>query len=294
MEVTGSNEWTVSATAIEYGCFGTSETVNIENTTPNCGPLTWSVSDDRSWISVSPTSGSTTTETDVITISVDRSGLEPGPYEGTVTISSNSGQKYITIKMTVPWDVFLELDFSSGTGFTFHTNYWSSMWIKRVETDYCISGSCPSWYGCSGGTLLLRGGGALGEESWVYPSEVGSGNLGLTVPQTCNRLRVDLTNIDLENPSYTQLIVRTNASSPCEFAFTSLSTTCTSKYREGFSSACFNTGSPTEISVVQIDSRTLGDYSVGIQKIRYTFIGWKVCKAANYTGTLQIIPETKN
>jgi len=71
----------------------------------NCGDdtLTWTVSDDQSWITVTPTSGSTTTETDTVTVTIETTGLECDiPHNGIITVSSNGGSKQGTITVYVP------------------------------------------------------------------------------------------------------------------------------------------------------------------------------------------------
>jgi hypothetical protein len=71
----------------------------------NCGEgtLTWTVSDDQSWITVTPPSDSTTTETDAVTVSIDTTGLGSGiTHTGTVTVSSNGGTKQGLISVYVP------------------------------------------------------------------------------------------------------------------------------------------------------------------------------------------------
>ena len=72
----------------------------------NCGSgtLTWSVSVDKSWITVSPESGKTTTETDEVLVRVDTHGLSPGTYTGKITVTSDGGDKTgtITVKVTTP------------------------------------------------------------------------------------------------------------------------------------------------------------------------------------------------
>ncbi|MCK5606099.1 hypothetical protein KAR91_29640, partial [Candidatus Pacearchaeota archaeon] len=49
-------------------------------------PLDWSVSDNAAWLSLSPSSGSSTGETDSVTVSVNIDGLADGTYNGTITI----------------------------------------------------------------------------------------------------------------------------------------------------------------------------------------------------------------
>jgi len=92
-------ELSVSTNVINMGTGGSSGVVNITNS--GDGTLTWDVSDNRDWITVSHMNGSTTTEVDQITVSVDRSGLSPDDYSGTVTIASNGGTETVTINMTV-------------------------------------------------------------------------------------------------------------------------------------------------------------------------------------------------
>ena len=63
--------------------------------------LNWNVSDNASWLTCSPTSGTNSGE---VTVSVDASGLAAGTYSGTITVSaphaSNSPQ-YVSVTMLV-------------------------------------------------------------------------------------------------------------------------------------------------------------------------------------------------
>ena len=56
----------------------------------NCGDGTvnWDVSDNEAWLTLSSTSGSSTGETDTVTLSVDKSGMSAGSYTATITISA--------------------------------------------------------------------------------------------------------------------------------------------------------------------------------------------------------------
>ena len=81
---------------------GQTETWTFDIT--NCGgsTLTWTVSDDQPWITVSPTSGDTTTETDTVTVTIDTTGLScPATHTGTITVNSNDGTKTGTISVDV-------------------------------------------------------------------------------------------------------------------------------------------------------------------------------------------------
>ncbi|MBC8185657.1 T9SS type A sorting domain-containing protein, partial [candidate division KSB1 bacterium] len=88
----------VTPTALDFGSNETSKTFNISNI--GNGTLTWNISDDKDWISASPATGSTTTETDQIIVSVDRSNLSGGTFSGTVTVTSNGGTKTVAISVT--------------------------------------------------------------------------------------------------------------------------------------------------------------------------------------------------
>lgn len=70
-------------------------TFNIKNC--DSGTLTWSVSDDQPWITVTPTSG---IETSTVTVTIDTHGLTScRTYTGDITVSSNGGTKTGTISV---------------------------------------------------------------------------------------------------------------------------------------------------------------------------------------------------
>jgi len=75
------------------------DTFTISNS--GTGTLNWSVSDNRGWISVSPTGGQ---DTGAVTVTVSSSGLTAGSYTGEISVSDvnapNSPQK-INVSLTV-------------------------------------------------------------------------------------------------------------------------------------------------------------------------------------------------
>ena len=86
--------------SLDFGTTSTSKTFEVWNC--GGGTLSYSISDNQAWISVSPTSGSSTGEQDPITVTVDRSGLSPGHYLGTVTIDPNYGSNQtLSVEMDV-------------------------------------------------------------------------------------------------------------------------------------------------------------------------------------------------
>lgn len=78
------------------------KTFSITNT--GGGTLSWTVSDNATWLQLNTASGTTTSETDTISASVTLSGLAAGTYNATITItasgSTNSPQQ-IPVSLTL-------------------------------------------------------------------------------------------------------------------------------------------------------------------------------------------------
>jgi hypothetical protein len=87
----------VSPITLGYGTDLTTLSFNISNS--GNGALSWSITKNVDWASVSTTSGTTTTGTDTIAVSVSRSDLELPNYNGTITVTSNGGNKNVDIFM---------------------------------------------------------------------------------------------------------------------------------------------------------------------------------------------------
>ena len=136
----------VSPNHLDFLDTHTSLTYGITNT--GTGTLTWSIPDNRSWISVSPTSGSTTSETDQITVTVDRGSMAVGTHTGAVSISSDGGPSAVTISMEVPPDpcnivVTNPTSSSVWTKGTTQTIRWSSSGASsHVKIEFM---SCIGW-----------------------------------------------------------------------------------------------------------------------------------------------------
>jgi len=85
---------------LDFGAVETSLAFTITNA--GTGTLTWTITDDQPWLSASPTSGSTTTGADEVTVTVDRTGLSAGSYSGTVTVTPGTGSAQdVTVQMSV-------------------------------------------------------------------------------------------------------------------------------------------------------------------------------------------------
>ncbi len=82
-----------------FGETQTSATLEIRNTGGET--LSWSLASAQSWITFSTSSGNTTTETDAVTVFVNRSGRAAGEHIGQVTVNSNGGTAQIAVSMEV-------------------------------------------------------------------------------------------------------------------------------------------------------------------------------------------------
>jgi len=95
----------MSFTATEGGPNPSSQTLQIKNS--EVGTLNYTISGDAGWLSVYPTSGSSTGNVNEHTVSVDISGLSEGNYSGKITITdpnaSNSPQTVgVTLEISGP------------------------------------------------------------------------------------------------------------------------------------------------------------------------------------------------
>jgi len=118
----------------------TSKAISISNA--GSGTLSWTVSDNTGWLSVSPSSGS---NTGTATVSANLSGLAAGTYNGTITISATGATNN-------PRAVPVSLTVSSTT-----TNSATLTWTANGETDLAgykiYRATTPGAYGGAIATL---------------------------------------------------------------------------------------------------------------------------------------------
>jgi hypothetical protein len=98
--ITGDSEVEVVLTAtpaISYSPASLSSTqggANLGNMTLEIwnsggGTLNWSLTDDATWLSENPTGGSSTSEHDIVVVSVDTRGMSAGDYSANITITAH-------------------------------------------------------------------------------------------------------------------------------------------------------------------------------------------------------------
>ena len=100
----GPPELYVYPTSHDFGTMNQGQTDSwifyIENS--GGGTLSWNVSESLSWISVGPLSGSITTETENVTVTIDTTGLALGQhYDGYISVTSNGGNTQVYVEVTI-------------------------------------------------------------------------------------------------------------------------------------------------------------------------------------------------
>ena len=90
----------VSTTLLDFSS-STQELKFIIDNSTDFGSLDWVITKDLDCITVSPVSGTVTTDTVEIVVNVDRSNLNSGNYSGKITVSSNFGERIINVKIIV-------------------------------------------------------------------------------------------------------------------------------------------------------------------------------------------------
>jgi len=68
---------------------------------PKCGTLSYTFNEDCDWVSIYPTSGSSTSENDQINVSIDTNDLSFGPNRCEVTIKSNGGNETFIVYVNI-------------------------------------------------------------------------------------------------------------------------------------------------------------------------------------------------
>lgn len=88
----------VSTDSLNFGTGDSTATFTIANL--GSGTINWTVASDMGWLTVAPTSGGTTSETDVVTLTADRSMVNLGVNTAMIAISSDAGDDSIKVWLT--------------------------------------------------------------------------------------------------------------------------------------------------------------------------------------------------
>jgi len=90
---TAGNDLTVSPTVLAFGSSASSLTISIAC----ASAIAWTASADRTWLALSPTSG---TGDGSVTVTLDRAALASGPNSATVTIAWDGGSRRVAVSAT--------------------------------------------------------------------------------------------------------------------------------------------------------------------------------------------------
>lgn len=89
----------LSPEALDFGSVTTS--LNLSMTNTGQGNITYQLTPSNNWIKLSRTSG-TFTQTETIVVSVDRTALAEGDYNGSLTLTVGDDQATVPVRMNVP------------------------------------------------------------------------------------------------------------------------------------------------------------------------------------------------
>ena len=76
----------LNTTTIDFGFYETEKSIILGNRTGN-GTVTYNISTSNKWITVSPSSGTITSDEVMVKVTFDKSGLTPGDYNGTILVA---------------------------------------------------------------------------------------------------------------------------------------------------------------------------------------------------------------
>jgi len=160
------------------------------------GSINWTASENSSWLSLFPTSGTSSGEPDQITVSVDISGLASGTYTATITLTgegaSNSPQYLpVTLQVNPPPKTLTSLDvsplswtFTSSTPKQFAaTAYFSDSSSQDVTSLSSWSSDNPSVASVDSSGLVtpLSSGSTYIRASYSYSGVTKSAQSSITV-----------------------------------------------------------------------------------------------------------------
>jgi hypothetical protein len=113
----GLSPTTFSFTATQGAANPAPKTLNVTN--PGTGTLTWSVTDNASWLTLTPASGTTTTGISQVTLSVNTAGLLAGPFTAAITVTATTATNS---PLSIPVTVTLSAPTTSTAALTWNAN----------------------------------------------------------------------------------------------------------------------------------------------------------------------------
>lgn len=142
-----SPELDVSPMALDFETTKTELTFFITNR-GKVGVVTWTINSDQAWLTISPKSGTTNTETDPIQVSVSRSNIPAGNYSAQIRITSDAGDKNVNVLMTKPNPSAPQLSVSPAT-----IDFGSTLVMSQVELKNTGTGNM-TWSASTGASWI--------------------------------------------------------------------------------------------------------------------------------------------
>ena len=170
------------STSASQGGNASSRTFTVRNA--GTGTLSYAASDDQTWMSVSPASGTSTGESDTITVSFSSSGLSPATRTGSIVVSGGSGVPSQTV--TVSLAVTAPSTSSGGAGvaaFSAQSGQWvfKNASADSLETSlkYGGKGFVPVYGDWNGDGVATLGAYQTSTGTWYLRNGAGAGNADL-------------------------------------------------------------------------------------------------------------------
>ncbi|MBT8037962.1 MAG: M6 family metalloprotease domain-containing protein, partial [Verrucomicrobiae bacterium] len=178
---------------------GTSDKIfEIRNT--GGGTLSYSLSDDVDWLTLSQSSGTVAAEVDTIYATFDTGSLSPDTYNGTITVTSTSATNSpltLPVSFTVEGTEMVVTSPNGGETFdgsTSETITWTSTLGGNVKIDLLKGGSVDRTIAASTSND--------GSYSWAIPTKVGGVNCRIQITSIEQPTKIDASNADFTiNPS---------------------------------------------------------------------------------------------
>jgi len=149
----------ISATSLDFGSIDTQKTVTITNS--GSGNLIWQSSNKEAWLTVNPNSGTIASGKSVnFIVAVSRTGVDPGDYSDTIIMTSNAGERRISVAMSVANLTFTPTSFNFGTTETqgrliiSNTGSGSLSW-SAAKTQSWLSLSSASGFIAKGASTIV-------------------------------------------------------------------------------------------------------------------------------------------
>jgi hypothetical protein len=132
----------VTPATLDFGETETEKSVNISNA--GAGTLSYTATSAQSWITLENSTGSVTTDTKIVKVTVARINLSPASYTGNIVINSNSNSVTIPVSMNVIQPSAPDLLNGQASGITYNSAQVSGTLTSLGSSAITQHGHCWS------------------------------------------------------------------------------------------------------------------------------------------------------